>query len=79
MSFRFSIGKMCLQTATGKCPNYKTILAFSDLHISTSSTLPSLSCQSDLDARFIDDADDSMSPIRECTDDEQGGEDSGSY
>ena len=70
---------MYLQTAHGKCPNYKRNLAFSDLHITTGSTLASLSCQGDLDERFIDDTDlQPMSPIRECTDDEQDGENSDS-
>ena len=46
-------------------------MAFSELHISTGSTLASLNCQGDLDERFVDDTDlQPMSPIRECTSDE---------
>ena len=61
-----------MKIARGKCPNYKSILAFSDLHIATGSSLNSLSCQGDLDERFIDDTDlQPMYAIRECTDDEE--------
>lgn len=47
----------------GNCPNYSQILAFSQLHESTGSTLASLANQSDLEERFIDDFDDNDMPL----------------
>lgn len=41
----------------GPCPIYNKILAFSEVHISTGSTLASLSNQNILEERFIDDFD----------------------
>jgi hypothetical protein len=56
----------------GKCPLYNLILAFSELHASTGSTMASLTIQDDLDERFVDDFEENhMPPIRENSDDDE--------
>lgn len=57
----------------GNCKIFKEILAFSEIHVPTGSTLMSLDLQSDLEERFIDDFDDiDMPAIRESGDEEDG-------
>lgn len=55
----------------GRCRVYNEILAFSEIHIPTGSTLMSINLQDDLDERFIDDFDDIDLPeIRESADED---------
>lgn len=55
----------------GRCSVYNEILAFSEIHIPTGSTLLSLNLQNNLDDRFIDDFDELDLPdIRESEDED---------
>jgi len=64
----------------GRCQKFKQILAFSDVHISTGSTLASLSFQGNLEERFIDDFDMlGMPGIRERSSDSEDEDESHSH
>ncbi|RNA33130.1 hypothetical protein BpHYR1_037068 [Brachionus plicatilis] len=55
----------------GRCPVYNEIMAYSEIHVPTGSTLMSLNLQGDLDERFIDDFDELDLPdIRESGDED---------
>lgn len=51
-SYHFT--SICPKRKNKFCPECRKIPFFSDIHVSTGSTLPSLSYQSKLDQRFID-------------------------
>ena len=59
---------------TARCPSMNQLLAFSEPHASTGSTLASLREQADLDERFIDDfatERDDLPSIRETSSDNE--------